>query len=156
MMEFDIPGFRRLEIRHLVLDYNGTIAIDGILLEGVGERIRELAEHLTVHVITADTFGNAARQVAGLPLEVKILASDDHAREKRDFVVELGADNVVAIGNGRNDREMLEASAIGVALIQIEGGAAQAVMSADIVSTSILDALDLLRYPKRLTATLRS
>ena len=82
MMEFDIPGFRRLQIRHLVLDYNGTIAVDGILLEGVGERIRALAEHLAIHVITADTFGNAARQVAGLPLEVKILASDDHAARK--------------------------------------------------------------------------
>ena len=87
---------------------------------------------------------------------MKILASDDHAREKRDFIAELGADNVVAIGNGRNDREMLESAAVGVALIQREGGATQAVLSADIVSTSIHDALDLLRFPKRLTATLRS
>ena len=33
------------------------------------------------------------------------------------------ADNVVAVGNGRNDRKMLEAAAIGIALFQREGSA---------------------------------
>lgn len=156
MLEFDIPGFRRLQIQHLVLDYNGTIAVDGILLNGVGNRIEELAEHLTVHVITADTFGEATKQVASLPLEVKILPSGDQARAKRSYVEALGVDSVVAVGNGRNDHEMLDVAAIGMALIQAEGGAAQTILNADVVVTSILNALDLLRFPKRLTATLRA
>lgn len=156
MMEVDIPGFRHLQIKHLVLDYNGTLAIDGRLIAGVGERITALAEHLNVYVVTADTFGDASRQLAELPLTVTILPAGDQALAKHDFAAQLGADSVVAIGNGRNDRDMLQAAAIGIALIQTEGGAAQAVLNADIVATSILDALDLLRYPKRLMATLRS
>ena len=156
MMELDVPGFRRLQIQHLVLDYNGTIAVDGILLGGVSERIRELAGKLTVHVITADTLGSATEQISALPLKVEILPPGDQARAKRDFVEKLGADSVVAIGNGRNDREMLDVAAVGIALIQPEGCAVQAVLSADIIAASILDALDLLRSPKRMVATLRS
>ena len=64
--------------------------------------------------------------------------------------------NVFAIGNGHNDRMMLDASAVGVALVQAEGGAAETLGAADVVAVSIIDALNLLRFPKRLVATLRS
>lgn len=42
MITIEIPGRKPLHIAHVVLDYNGTIAVDGILLEGVGERIARL------------------------------------------------------------------------------------------------------------------
>ncbi|MEE3719778.1 hypothetical protein V2H45_23835 [Tumidithrix elongata RA019] len=51
---------------------------------------------------------------------------------------------------------MLKESVLGIALIQKEGGSVEASIDADIVSNSILDALDLLQNPKRLIATLRS
>jgi soluble P-type ATPase len=51
---------------------------------------------------------------------------------------------------------MLSAAALGIAIIQREGSAAETVASADVVSTNILDALELLHNPKRLVATLRS
>ena len=72
------------------------------------------------------------------------------------FVSALGANTVVAIGNGRNDHKMLGAAGLSIALIQREGGATEALASADLASTSVLDALGLLRNPKRLVATLRS
>ena len=31
LIVFDIPGFQPLEVEHLLLDYNGTIAKDGIM-----------------------------------------------------------------------------------------------------------------------------
>ncbi|MFC2971010.1 HAD family hydrolase [Azotobacter bryophylli] len=156
MIEVTIPGFRKLQIEHVVCDYNGTLAVDGTLLPGVSELIRELASKIQVHVITADTFGVAASQLSGLPVELTIIPMSSQAEAKLDFVSKLGGDGVVAIGNGLNDRRMLSAAAVGIALIQREGAAASTLACADVVSTSIVDALDLLRHPKRLIATLRS
>jgi soluble P-type ATPase len=74
---------------------------------------------------------------------------------KLAFVSKLGVNRVVAIGNGHNDRKMLKAAALGIALIQVEGGAVETLVSADVVALNILDALELLRNPKRIVATLR-
>ncbi|HXU92335.1 MAG TPA: hypothetical protein VFP33_01630 [Gallionella sp.] len=156
MIEIDIPGFRKLRIAHIVSDYNGTLALDGKLLPGVHEAIEALSSEVQIHVITADTFGLAAGQLASLPVRLTITPAGSQAEAKLKFVSDLGAETVVAIGNGRNDRKMLGAAAIGIALVQKEGASAETVASADVVSPGILDALDLLRNPKRLIATLRS
>lgn len=156
MIEIKIPGFRNLLLSHLVLDYNGTLATDGELLPGVGDALKEISADLRVHVLTADTFNFAAEQVAGLPLKFVVIPLDFQAEAKLAYVSQIGADSVVAIGNGRNDREMLKAAAIGIALLQKEGGSSETFASADVISASILDALELLRNPKRLIATLRS
>jgi P-type E1-E2 ATPase len=156
MISIDIPGFRKLALAHLVSDYNGTLALDGKLLPGVAEALSSLALNIYIHVITADTFGLAKAQLAALPIRLTITPVESQAEAKLQFVSELGADTVVAIGNGRNDRKMLSAAALGIAIIQREGSAAETVASADVVSTNILDALELLDNPKRLVATLRS
>lgn len=156
MISISIPGFKQLGLNHLVSDYNGTLALDGVLLPGVADALKTLSPHLDIHVITADTFGLAKNQLEGLPLELRITPMESQAQTKLDFVNLLGAQSVVALGNGRNDRLMLQAAALGIALIQREGAAAQTLASADLVCTSVLDALALLTTPKRLTATLRS
>lgn len=156
MIEISIPGFRNLCLSHLVLDYNGTLAVDGRLLPGVGDVLTNLATHLTIHVITADTFGLAAAQLNGLPVKLTIAPVESQAETKLAFVMALGTESVVAIGNGRNDRKMLKAAALGIALVQREGGSVETLTSAEVVATSILDALDLLKNSKRLLATLRS
>ncbi len=156
MISVEIPGFRKLELTHLVSDYNGTLALDGKLLLGVAEALVSLAPSICIHVITADTFGLAKAQLAELPINLTITPVESQAEAKLQFVFELGANSVVAIGNGRNDRKMLSAAALGIALIQREGGAAETVTSADIFCSNILDALELLRNPKRLVATLKS
>jgi hypothetical protein len=35
MITVDIPRYRRIDAEHLVLDYNGTLAIDGNIIDGV-------------------------------------------------------------------------------------------------------------------------
>ena len=155
MITIDVPGFGRLELAHLVVDYNGTLAFDGKVLPRVAELLSDLAAKVSIHVLTADTFGLAATKLRGLPVGVHVVPGEGQAEAKLDFVSQLGADTVAAIGNGRNDQLMLRAAALGIALIQGEGAAAETVASADIISTSIADALDLLRHPKRLVATLR-
>ncbi|MBI4006215.1 MAG: ATPase P [Gammaproteobacteria bacterium] len=156
MININIPGFRDLQLVHLVLDYNGTLAVDGVLLPGVGEVLTALSSVIQIHVITADTFGLAATQLAELPVKLTITPAESQAEAKFEYVSQLGNDSVAAIGNGRNDRKMLNAAAISITLIQTEGGSTETLESADIVSSNILEALDLLRNPKRLIATLRS
>ena len=156
MINIAIPGFKNLQLEHLVLDYNGTIAIDGMLIPGVADALLSLSADMALHVITADTFGDASTQLAQLPVLLTLLPPGDQAQAKLDFVNRLGAESVIAIGNGRNDRDMLKLAAVGIALLQKEGASAQTVASADIVCSNIHDALELLRHPKRLIATLRS
>jgi soluble P-type ATPase len=156
MIALTIPGFGALELQYLVLDYNGTLAVDGKLLPGVRDALTALADQLEIHVITADTFGLAGTELAGLPVNITIISQEAQADAKLAHVQRLGTAGVLAIGNGRNDRKMLAAAAVGVALAQAEGGAAETIAAADVVATDILDGLDLLRHPKRLIATLRS
>ena len=155
MLTYDIPGMGKLALNHLVLDYNGTLAVDGDLLPGVAEGLRALSGDLSIHVLTADTFGKAAQGVGDLPCDLAVLPPGAQDLAKRDFVRELGPDRCACVGNGRNDRLMLEEAALGMAVILGEGAAGVTVAAADVVCTAITAALDLLRNPLRLAATLR-
>lgn len=156
MIEIAIPGDDGLRLKYLVMDYNGTLACNGILLEGVTERLVALSKHLAVYILTADTFGTARAVLAGLPCIVHILPQVGQNHAKMAFVAQLGRGETVCIGNGRNDKLMLQAAALGIAIIGPEGAAIDAVQAADIVAPSIQVALDLLLHPLRLVATLRS
>jgi P-type E1-E2 ATPase len=149
-----IPGRGILELEHLVLDLNGTIAVDGEVLAGVPQRLAALSKTLTVHLVTADTQGRAAVIAEKLRVKLVRVTPGDEAEQKRALVERLGAERVVAIGNGANDAGMLQAAALGIAVIGTEGLAVEALQAADMVAT-IHDALDLLLHPRRLVATLR-
>lgn len=156
MLTINIPGFKILALKHLVLDFNGTLACNGEVLPGVAERMVALAGRLAIHVVTGNTFDNAAQALAGLPCQVELLSGTGLSEAKQAYVVRLGADKVAAVGNGRNDRLMLAVAALGIAVVQGEGAAAETLASADVVAPGIAEALDLLLVPKRLVATLRS
>ncbi len=156
MIRIDIPGYRTLTLEYLVLDFNGTLAVDGCLAEGVGQRLTALTERLDVHILTADTFGRVVGEMEGIPCRVSILPPEAQDQAKRAYVEELGADRVVAMGNGRNDHRMITAAALGVAVLMDEGVAVETLTVADVVCPGIIPALDLLTHPLRLVATLRS
>ena len=156
MIEIKIPGYKTLQLKHLVLDHNGTLAVDGILVAGVKESLDRLSVDMEIHVLTADTFGKAKSQLQGVPCKLSILPIDNQDIGKLEYVKKLGAEHTVCIGNGRNDRLMLKASALGITVILEEGTAVDTLVSADIVCKDIVSALELLTNPLRLTATLRS
>lgn len=156
MLEIEIPDFGKLALHHLVLDYNGTLALDGKLLEGVAERLRILVGQLEIHVLTADTFGTVAANMQDIPCTVHVLPRSEQDKGKLRYVEELGPEKTISIGNGRNDRLMLKKSTLGFAIIQGEGAAVEAILGADVVLPDISAALDLLINPLRLIATLRS
>ena len=154
-MTIDIPHHKNLTLKHVVLDYNGTIAKDGVLIKEIEPLLFALDQHYRVHVITSDTFGTVKAQLAGFNVLVKVLQSNNHTDEKSLYLDQLDADSCVAIGNGSNDMAMLQNAALGIALIGDEGSSTQTMLASDIVCTSIVDALELLLHPKRLVATLR-
>ncbi len=156
VLEIDIPDFGQLQLKHLVMDYNGTLALDGEPVPGIQGRIERLAEQIQVHVITADTFGKVQASLQGWACAVKILDKEDQAGQKLAFIQELGAESCVCVGNGRNDRMMLQAAALGLAVMLEEGTSRASFLAADIILPGILPALDLLLNPLRLIATLRS
>jgi len=155
MIEIDIPGFGFVKLEHLVSDFTGTLSVDGRLLPGVGDQLNEIAKFMKVHILTADTFGKAREELEGIDCEIHIFTGEDHDVQKEEYVKKLAADKVVAFGNGNNDRKMLKAACLGIAVSQGEGCATDAIMAADIHVTSAKAGLDLLLNAKRLKATLR-
>jgi len=155
MLEIDIPGFGMVKLEHLVSDFTGTLSVDGLLSPGVKDQLNKIAGFMKIHILTADTFGKARAALEGIPCEIHILTGKDHDIQKEEYVKAIGSDNVVAFGNGNNDRKMLKIARIGIAVSQGEGCAVDAIYAADILVTSAQDGLGLLLNTKRCKATLR-
>ena len=150
-----VPHYKKLVLRHIVLDYNGTLAEDGELKEEARDLLDPLVERYSVHVITSDTFGSVKAQLEGFNVTVKVLTSDDHTAEKAAYIDALGCVHCAAVGNGNNDAKMLKEAGLGIALIGDEGCSTETLLNSDVVCSSIKDALGLLLNEKRLIATLR-
>ncbi len=155
MIELNIPGRGSLRLQHLATDVNGTLAIDGVLMESLAKRIASLQDRLTVHLLTADTHERQALIDRQINLTAVRLAPGNEQEQKRSYVEQLGADCVVAIGQGANDAAMLKAAALGICVMSDEGTAIETLLAADIVVPGIAVAFDLLDKPLRLVATLR-
>jgi P-type E1-E2 ATPase len=155
LLEIDIPGFGAVKLRHLVSDFTGTLSLNGGLIPGVKEQLNKLSESLTIHVLTSDTFGTAISELKDVKCEAIVLEGDYHDVQKEEYIEKLGAASVIAFGNGNNDRKMLRAARIGIAVTENEGCAVDILMAADIHVTSINSGLNLLLNLKRLKATLR-
>ena len=155
MLSVKIPGREELQLSHLVLDYNGTIALDGEIIEAIRPRLAVLAEALSISVITADTHGTAAKKCEGLPLQVLTFPTTEVGKIKAAEVCRMEG-GVVTIGNGFNDIQMSDAADLSICVIGREGCCGALLAHTDIVVTSIEDALDLLLKTGRLQATLRT
>jgi P-type E1-E2 ATPase len=155
MIELSIPGRGSLQLQHIVLDVNGTIAIDGILIDGIVRRLGALRDRYTLHLLTADTHGQQAAIDRILNLTAVRIQPGNENEQKADHVCKLGAESVIAIGQGANDAAMLKTAAIGICILSPEGAAVETLLSADLVVPDIHAALDLLDKPLRLIASLR-
>ncbi len=155
MIELSIPGRGSLRLQHLVTDVNGTLAVDGILIEGLAKRIASIRDRLSVHLLTADTHGRQAVIDRQLGTTATRLLPGNEQEQKRVFVQNLGADCVVAIGQGANDAAMLKEAALGICVMSKEGTAVETLLVADVIAADIMAAFDLLDKPVRLVATLR-
>jgi P-type E1-E2 ATPase len=155
MIEMTIPGRGDLKLEHLVMDVNGTLAVDGMLIEGVAKRLGALRDRLQVHLLTADTHGRQVVIDQLLNLEAVRIRGGREAEQKAEYVRSLGAERVAAIGQGANDALMLREAALGICVISVEGLATETLTASDLLMPDILNALDLFDKPLRLIASLR-
>ncbi|HVO70812.1 MAG TPA: hypothetical protein VMT24_12250 [Aggregatilineaceae bacterium] len=155
VLSISIPGWGDLHVTNAMFDLNGTLACDGLIADSTRDRLKVLGDTLALYIMTADTHGTLDQVTAGLPVQVQRVQQPLGAAEKHDFLVRLGAGQTVAVGNGGNDVEMLQAAALGIVILGPEGAASAALRSADLVFGHIDDALDSLIHPRRLVATLR-
>jgi P-type E1-E2 ATPase len=155
MIELTIPGRGELRIQHIVTDVNGTLALDGILPDGLAKRIGSLRDRLQIHLLTADTHGRQAMIDQQLNLTAVRIKGGNEAGQKADYVKNLAADSVIAIGQGANDAAMLKEAALGICVMSQEGVAVETLLAADLLVPDIFAALDLFDKPLRLIASLR-
>jgi len=156
MLNIVISSRGVISLEYMVLDVNGTIALDGQIIPGVDERLDKLGELLGLWLVSADTQGTLASLAAGLQVQTRLLQPRGEAAQKAALVEELSARRVVAIGNGANDEAMLRRAALGIAVMGNEGLAVACLNAADVIVPDIGSALDLLLWPRRLIATLRT
>jgi len=144
-----------ISLEYLVSDVNGTLAVDGKLMDGIARSLNALRDRLEIHLLTADTHGRQAIIDSQLNLQAVRIQPGDESQQKTDFVHHLGAEKVVAIGQGANDAGMLKAAAIGICVLSPEGTSIEALLAADLLARDIYSALELLEKPLRMVATLR-
>jgi soluble P-type ATPase len=160
----DIPGCESRTIRTLVSDYTGTYSVGGQLVAGIKDRFIQLAKSVDIVILTSDSFGTANEQLEGLPVQIRKLQDEEPQgepddRKKERLVQEYVPKQVAAIGNGNNDRLMLQlvkiAGGLAITVDNGEGCAIDALQNASLFIVGARNALDLLLDPTRCKATLR-
>lgn len=156
MIEIALPGRDITKIiKNLILDLNGTLTVDGNLIEGVKPRLHQLKTVLQGYLLTSDTMGTGAAVAEELGIPVFMVGSKLSGKDKLEFLKSVDPQETAVIGNGYNDRLIMENAALSIAVIGAEGCCSLALQQADIVVANINDALDLLLKPLRIVATLR-
>jgi len=155
MIKFVVPGLGDYNLQHLVMDVNGTLAIDGQLMPGVAEKLSSLREHLTIHLLTADTHGRQSIIDRQLFFFITRITPRSESLQKADYVRRLGSERVAAMGQGANDAEMLAVARLGICVMSLEGVAKETLLACDLITPTILSALELLEKPMRIVASLR-
>lgn len=159
MIRIELPSGEVYELKTLLCDFNGTLAVDGVLSESVKERLRRLSNDLEIAVITSDTQGSATQQLEGLPVRTVIVprgGEPGQERErKREELHAVESEGVVFLGNGSNDAGAIPHARLSIVVLGLEGAYGDTLRQADLVVTSAEDALDLLLKPKRLISGLR-
>ncbi|PSR27065.1 MAG: hypothetical protein C7B47_09145 [Sulfobacillus thermosulfidooxidans] len=149
-LSIDIPGLGLREYDHVVFDLNGTLATDGRISETMALSLQDLNKLIHVHILTAGTHGqiDTIRRITGIaPVLIQV------AEDKTQYVKKL--QRVIAVGNGANDTDMLQAADLAICVIGFEGAFTKTLLASDIVVRKGQDAIDLLLKPNRLKATLR-
>lgn len=155
MIELNIPGRGLIQLEHLVCDVNGTLTLDGRLLDGMARLLGSLSDRLELHLLTADTHGRQDEIDRQLNLTAVRIESGAESEQKAAYVKRLGADRVIAIGQGTNDAAMLRVARLGICILSREGAAIETLQAADVLVPDIITAIELIDRPLRLVATLR-
>jgi soluble P-type ATPase len=150
-MKIDIPGRNLLTLDCVVLDFNGTLALDGHVSVKTEKLLKQVAVNYSAIIATADTFGTATKFAdrVGMALQVVRTGSD------KEKLIHSLTGGVAVIGNGVNDARMFMAANLAIGVMGPEGAALLTLLAADILVSTVDQALELLIHPTRIVATLR-
>jgi len=148
------PSQEPLEIDFILLDFDGTLASDARVHPKGKDKINLLSKRVKIYILTKDAREKVEDVLRKVKAEVVYLTKGESSQEKLNLLRQLGAGQAVAIGNGAEDAPMIEEAALGICVLSKEGTAASTLIKADLVFSSILDALDFLLKPLRQKATL--
>ena len=158
-IDFKIPGFGDRHIQALLADYDGTLSNHNQVPDEIKARLIRLSEIIDIHILTGDRNVKAADCLGNLPVNIHILSEKDQDVQKRDYLIDFKTMNVVVLGNGNNDRLLLQAVKTGgglcIAVQNGEGCAVDALINSHLLAANPAEAMDLLLNPDTLAATLR-
>lgn len=152
-MIIEIPRGETIEINTIVLDLNGTLSVNGVVLNETKALIEKLKKlKYRIVLISGDIRGNAKQISEELKIELFLgTTSIDKAKQMKQFNKETTA----SIGNARIDIGTFENSKLSISTLQSEGIHTGILKYVDIVVPSIEDALKLFINTKSLAGTLR-
>lgn len=156
MIKYKIPGRGEIEIENVVLDYNGTIAVNGKIAKEVKELIQKLKEYVNVYVLTSDTYGTAEDECTDLGIEVITFPNENSGLHKKEIVKKLNGKRTLCVGNGYNDVPMFKEAILTIAVIEGEGASGKLLLNSDIVTRSIVDAIGIVLDENKVKAILRN
>jgi soluble P-type ATPase len=148
------PGRESLEIEFILIDFEGTLAPDRRVHPKAKDKMNLLAKRTKIYVLTTGEKIAVEEVMKKVKAEVVFLNEGEGSRQKLELVKRLGERRTSAIGSGADDAAMIEEAGLGICVVGKEGAAGEALRKADVVVTSILDALDFLLKPLRQKATL--
>ncbi|MFW5786746.1 MAG: HAD family hydrolase, partial [Halanaerobiales bacterium] len=121
MLEYNIPGRGKLTIRNLLIDYNGTLAYKGKIDDSTKKMIERLNQKVNVYIATADTYETVRDQFKNSKVNLKIIDKKNGKDDKQKLIEELGINKTIAIGNGANDKKMIQKACLGIVILGPEG-----------------------------------
>jgi soluble P-type ATPase len=154
MIPIHRPGQEPLEIEFILLDFEGTLALDRRVHPKAKDKINLLSKRTKIYILTKEEKECVEEFLKKVKAEVIYLTEGEVSQRKLDLLRQLGATRTVAIGNGLDDAPMIEEAGLGICIIGKEGTSVEAMKKADVVVMDILNALDFLLKPLRQTATL--
>ena len=152
-MKFNIPNRENFEIKTIILDLNGCLAIRGKIVAGAAKRIKKL-EKLGYKIIlfTGNQRGNADKLCKKLKIEYKICKTQE---EKEQATLNLEPEHCAAIGNARIDIGTFKHAKLSILTLQKEGIHTETIPYTNIIVPSVNDALDLFIDKDSLIATMK-
>ena len=154
MIPIQRPGQSPLEIECILVDFEGTLAVDGRVDPKAKDKINLLSKRTRIYVLTTSGQEDVAEALRKVKAEVIPLKEGEGTQKKLNALRQAGEERTVVIGNGMNDLGMIKKAGLSIGVISKEGTAAGIFEQADLVFMSLLDALDFLLKPLRQKATL--
>jgi soluble P-type ATPase len=154
MISIQRPGMESLDIHFVLIDFEGTLAMDGRVHPKAKDKVNLLSKRATIYILTKSNREKVEEALRKMKVEILYVTEGDSSQQKLNALQRLGPHQTAVIGNGLDDVRIMEQAGLGMCVIGKEGASAEAMAKADLVVTHVLDALDFLLKPMRQRAIL--